>query len=202
MPIGDWVLRQSCAQTVAWMMRGMGPLKLSVNLSAAQFRQPRLVAGVAEAVAATSLAPEFLDLELTEGILVEDTASSIAILNELKGLGVGIAIDDFGTGYSSLSYLKRFRVDALKIDRSFVRDLVTDADDGAIVKATIALAHSLRLQVIAEGVENEPQLEILRELGCDEAQGYLFSPPLPAQAFEDWLIERRRPVPLLVMARS
>ncbi len=201
-PIGDWVLRKACAQAVAWIMRGLGPLKLSVNLSAAQFRQPRLVAGIAEIVAKTALAPEFLDLELTEGMLVEDTANSIAILNELKELGVGVAIDDFGTGYSSLSYLKRFRLDALKIDRSFVRDLVTDADDGAIVKATIALAHSLRLQVIAEGVEIEAQLDVLRSLGCDEAQGYLFSPPLPAQAFEDWLIERRRPAPLLATARS
>jgi PAS domain S-box-containing protein len=201
-PIGDWVLRKACAQAVAWIMRGFGPMKLSVNLSAAQFRQPRLVAGIAEIVAKTALAPEFLDLELTEGMLVEDTANSIAILNELKELGVGVAIDDFGTGYSSLSYLKRFRLDALKIDRSFVRDLVTDADDGAIVKATIALAHSLRLQVIAEGVEIQAQLDVLRDLGCDEAQGYLFSPPLPAQAFEDWLIERRRPAPLLATALS
>ena len=200
-PIGDWVLRKACAQAMAWIMRGLGPLRLSVNLSAAQFRQPRLVAGIAETITGTALAPEFLDLELTEGILVEDTANSIAILNALKALGVGVAIDDFGTGYSSLSYLKRFRLDALKIDRSFVRDLVTDADDGAIVKATIALAHSLRLQVIAEGVEVEAQLDVLRQLGCDEAQGYLFSPPLPAQAFEDWLIERRRPAPLLATAR-
>jgi len=201
-PIGDWVLRKACAQAVAWSMRGLGPLKLSVNLSAAQFRQPRLVAGIAEILSKTAMAPEFLDLELTEGMLVEDSANSIDILNELNGLGVGVAIDDFGTGYSSLSYLKRFRLDALKIDRSFVRDLVTDADDGAIVKATIALAHSLRLQVIAEGVETDAQLQVLSELGCDEAQGYLFSPPLPAQAFEDWLMARRRPAPLLATARS
>ncbi len=201
-PIGDWVMRSACAQAAAWAVEGLGHLKLSVNLSAAQFRQPGFVGRVSEILAKTALAPELLELELTESMLVEDTAASIAILSELNALGVSISIDDFGTGYSSLSYLKRFPLDALKIDRSFVRDLATDADDAAIVTATIALAHSLRLRVIAEGVETEAQLAFLRSLGCDEAQGYLYSPPIPAEEFREWLIAQHRPVPLTLRARS
>lgn len=201
-PIGDWVLRTACAQTSVWTAQGLGPLKLSVNLAAVQFRQPGLVARIAEITEQTGLAPELLELELTESMLVEDTAASVATLSELNALGLSVSIDDFGTGYSSLSYLKRFPLDALKIDRSFVRDLATDTDDAAIVKATIALAHSLRLRVIAEGVETEAQLSFLRSLGCDEAQGYLYSPPVPAEAFRTWLIEQRRPVPMPVRVRS
>jgi PAS domain S-box-containing protein len=201
-PIGEWVLRTACAQAAAWTMQGLGSLKVSVNLSAAQFRQPGIVSRIADILETTALPPELLELELTEGMLVEDTAASIATLSELNALGLSISIDDFGTGYSSLSYLKRFPLDALKIDRSFVRDLATDADDAAIVKATIALAHSLRLQVIAEGVETEAQLAYLRRLGCDDAQGYLFSPPVAPDAFAAWITSRRQAVSLPVRARS
>ncbi|MBL8659530.1 MAG: EAL domain-containing protein [Rhodospirillales bacterium] len=203
-PIGDWVMQTACAQTAAWTMQGLGPLRLSVNLSAVQFRRPGFVDRVGAILDRAGLAPDLFELELTEGILVEDTAASIDILRQLNALGLSVSVDDFGTGYSSLSYLKRFPLDALKIDRSFVRDIATDPDDAAIVTATIALAHSLRLRVIAEGVETEAQLAFLRSLGCDEAQGYLYSPPVPATDFGAWLTERRRPRPvaLTVMARS
>ena len=201
-PIGEWVLRKACAQTASWAMQGFGPLKVSVNLSAAQFRQPDLVEHTGELMCAAGLAPELLELELTEGMLVEDTESSIAILTALKELGLSVSIDDFGTGYSSLSYLKKFPLSALKIDRSFVRDLAAGTDDAAIVTATIALAHSLRLDVIAEGVETEEQYDFLRSLGCDQAQGYLFSPPVPADEFREWLAGWNEPVTLPLKARS
>lgn len=201
-PIGDLVMKTACAQTAAWTAQGLGPLKLSVNLSAAQFRQPNFIARVSEILAQTGLDPDLFELELTEGVLVEDTAASIDILSQLNSLGLSVSIDDFGTGYSSLSYLKRFPLDALKIDRSFVRDLATDPDDAAIVTATIALAHSLRLRVVAEGVETDAQVAFLRDLGCDEAQGYLYSPPIPADDFRAWLVERRRPIRLPLRTRS
>ncbi len=201
-PIGEWVLRKACAQAASWAMQGFGPLKVSVNLSAAQFRQPDLVKHTGDLLRASALAPDLLELELTEGILVEDTESSIAILTALKALGLSLSIDDFGTGYSSLSYLKKFPLSALKIDRSFVRDLAADTDDAAIVTATIALAHSLRLDVIAEGVETEEQYNFLRSLGCDQAQGYLFSPPVPADEFRTWLAGWTEPVALPLKARS
>lgn len=187
LPIGEWVLNEACRQLVLWRDSGLPPLSVAVNLSAIQFKQPRLVERISRTLSETGLDATALELELTESVLVEDTVASAMILNTLKELGVSVSIDDFGTGYSSLAYLKRFPLNALKIDRSFVRDITTDANDAAIVSATIALAHNLRLRVIAEGAEQRIQVDILRAQGCDEAQGYYFSPPLPAAELADWL---------------
>ena len=187
-PIGDWVLQEACRQAAAWRAEGLPALAVSVNLSAVQFKQKRLVERIARLLSETGLDARLLELELTESVLIEDTEASAATLNSLKQLGLNVSIDDFGTGYSSLSYLKRFPLNALKVDRSFVRDITTDPNDAAIVSATIALAHNLRLRVVAEGVEQRVQVDILKSQGCDEAQGYLFSRPLPAAEFARWLI--------------
>src|SRR5690606_7134482 len=157
-----------------------GPLVVSVNVSARQFRQEQFVKTVADVLRETGLDPCYLEIELTESGVMHDAEEFVAMLNELNDLGVQIAIDDFGTGYSSLSYLKRFPVDRLKVDRSFVQDIATDADDATIVRTIIALGHNLGLKVVAEGVETEQQLAFLRENHCDEFQGYLFGEPLPA----------------------
>jgi diguanylate cyclase (GGDEF)-like protein/PAS domain S-box-containing protein len=183
-PIGAWVISQACIQTKAWQQAGLGDLRVAVNLSARQFTQKNLVQAIADVLHATGLEPRFLELELTESMVMNDVDNAITILRNLKGLGVHIAIDDFGTGYSSLSYLRRFPIDVLKIDQSFVNDLMVDADDAAIVVSIISLAHSLRLQVIAEGVENSDQLAFLRAHGCDQLQGYYFSKPISADGFE------------------
>ena len=182
-PIGRWVLREACAQVSAWRAASpsMGSVQVSVNLSAKQFNNPDIVSTVAEALAMASLPAAALTLEITESVLMEEVESTAQTLRALKDLGVGLSIDDFGTGYSSLSYLKRFPVDALKIDRSFVDGLGTDAEDHAIVSAVVSLAHALGLSVVAEGVETRCQLEELRRLGCDSAQGYLLGRPQPAQ---------------------
>jgi EAL domain-containing protein (putative c-di-GMP-specific phosphodiesterase class I) len=170
-------------QNKAWQLSGVGHLRMSVNLSARQFAQNDLVESIAQALEEAQLAPQYLEIELTESLVMADVDRAIGILRELKALGVQLSIDDFGTGYSSLSYLKRFPIDVLKIDRSFVNDITTDPDDAAIVVSIISLAHSLRLQVIAEGVETEEQLAYLREHDCDQIQGYFFSPPVAAEAF-------------------
>ncbi len=183
-PIGAWVINQACVQAKTWQLAGLGDLRVAVNLSARQFTQKNLVQAIADILHATGLEPRFLELELTESMVMNDVDSAITILRNLKGLGVHIAIDDFGTGYSSLSYLRRFPIDVLKIDQSFVNDLMVDADDAAIVVSIISLAHSLRLQVVAEGVENSDQLAFLRAHGCDQMQGYYFSKPISAEAFE------------------
>lgn len=186
-PLGEFVLRTACAQAQQWREQGIQNLKVSVNLSAVQFRQRDLVARVEQVLQQTRLDPACLELELTEGILIENTKASLFTLHALKELGLDFSIDDFGTGYSSLSYLKRFPLSALKIDRCFVRDLGATEGDAAIVKATIALAHSLRLVVVAEGVEDMAQLHFLHTHGCDQTQGYLFSPPLNAKQFALWV---------------
>ena len=183
-PLGDWVLSEACRQTRAWQDGGLAPIVVSVNLSGLQFRQPGLVARVAEVLALHALAPEFLELELTESILVHNAEAVLQTVRELKSLGVKLAIDDFGTGYSSLSYLKRFDVDKLKIDQSFVRDLCSNADDAAIVQAVIQLGLGLDLAVIAEGAETAEQVQHLRDKGCQQVQGYFFSRPLPVADFE------------------
>jgi len=182
-PIGAWVLQTACAQNRQWQDQGMQPICISVNVSARQFRHADLVDTVARVLRETGLDPGHLELELTESLMMENAAQAVEKLKILKGMGVGLSIDDFGTGYSSLSYLKRFPIDTLKIDRAFIRDIVTDQDDAAITRAVIALAHNLNLTVIAEGVETEAQLLFLSEHGCDEMQGYYFSRPVPAAEF-------------------
>ncbi|HEY8609128.1 MAG TPA: EAL domain-containing protein [Noviherbaspirillum sp.] len=179
-PIGNWVLRTACRQSVAWQRQGLGAVRVAVNLSARQFYQDDLVATIQDVFAETGIAPHLLELELTESMMMNDVEQAVDMLQRLKQLGVQLSIDDFGTGYSSLAYLKRFPIDLLKIDQSFVRDITLDPDDAAIVLSVISLAHSLRLQVIAEGVETAEQLHYLHEHGCDYLQGYFFSPPLAA----------------------
>jgi diguanylate cyclase (GGDEF)-like protein/PAS domain S-box-containing protein len=189
-PIGAWVMEEACRQALNWQQSGWPELTVSVNLSALQFRRPGLIEMVAGALERTGLPPHLLELELTESILLQDAEGNLDTVRRLKALGVRLSIDDFGTGYSSLSYLKRFAVDKLKIDRSFVRDIGTDPDDAAIVRAVIQLARSLRLGIIAEGVETEEQLDFLREEGCLEVQGYLISRPVAPPALKAFLSER------------
>lgn len=180
-PLGEWALRQACTQMKTWQDEGLPALPVAVNLSARQFIQAGLTELVGRTLEETGLEARYLELEITESLLMKDMEGAVVTLRALKAMGLGLAIDDFGTGYSSLSYLKRFPLDRLKIDQSFVRDITTDPDDAAIALAVIAMAHSLRLKVIAEGVETEAQLTFLRTRGCDEIQGYYFSPPLPAE---------------------
>jgi len=168
-----------------------------VNLSAKQFRHVDLVAVVRSALDEAQLQPGYLELELTESAIMDDAEKSASTLEFLSTMGVHISIDDFGTGYSSLSYLRRFPLDKLKIDRSFVRDLMSNPDDASIVKAIISLAHNLRLRVVAEGVETAEQLGFLRELGCDQYQGFFCSPAVPAPAFEALLLKMRADLPEL-----
>lgn len=189
-PIGEWVLREACRQNRSWQDAGLPPISIAVNISSVQFRGGQLEESVRSVLADSGLPPEFLELELTEGIVMGNADETVDILRRLSATGVKLAIDDFGTGYSSLSYLKRFPIDKLKIDQSFVRDIVSDPDDWAIATAVISLGHSLRLAVIAEGVEHAEQLEMLRIQGCDEVQGYYFSVPLPADEFAELLLRQ------------
>jgi diguanylate cyclase (GGDEF)-like protein/PAS domain S-box-containing protein len=182
-PIGSWVLREACRQVRVWLDAGLRAVPVSVNISAVEFRHKGFVDGVALILQETGLAPGYLELELTESILMHDAESSTSVLAALKTMGVRLAIDDFGTGYSSLSYLKRFPIDTLKIDQSFVRDIVTDTDDATIVAAVIGMGKNLKQRVVAEGVETPEQLAFLRTQQCDEGQGFHFSHSLPAEAF-------------------
>jgi diguanylate cyclase (GGDEF)-like protein/PAS domain S-box-containing protein len=179
-PIGEWVLQTACAQNKRWQDAGLPPSVVSVNVSPRQFRRDDLLATIARTLATTGLDPRYLEIELTESTVMQDGERMVETLYAIKNLGVKISVDDFGTGYSSLSYLKRFPVDRLKVDRSFVQDIATDADDAAIVRTIIALGHNLGLKVLAEGVETEEQIEFLRANGCDELQGYYFSRPVSA----------------------
>ncbi|GFM54917.1 hypothetical protein PSCICL_25970 [Pseudomonas cichorii] len=178
--IGEFVLRQACWQACEWQRQGYEPIRVSVNLSVHQLRQGKLVSLVRQVLDETGLAPQLLELELTESQLLDSVEHIIATFQQLRELGVKLAIDDFGTGYSSLSYLKRFPVDYVKIDQAFIRGLDDGTEDAAIIQAIIAMAHSLGLKVVAEGVENEKQLEFLKAQGCDEVQGYLISRPIEA----------------------
>ncbi len=186
--IGNWVLEQACCQAAAWIAQGLPPVRVAVNLSAKQFRDPGLIKTVQSVLANSGLPAHLLELELTEGMLIENLKGTRATLQALKEMGVKLAIDDFGTGYSSLSYLKHFPLDRLKIDKSFVQEIADQSGDAAsIVEAIIALSHSLKLVVIAEGVERMDQVEFLQQHGCDELQGYYFSRPLPPQQMADLL---------------
>jgi len=191
-PIGDWVLRVAFAQNKLWLDSGFSPMRMAVNVSARHFQQPAFVGTVRDLLKETQLDPTLLELELTEGSIMKDPESAIEKLNEIRAMGVKIAIDDFGTGYSSLSYLKRFPIDTLKIDKSFINEITTDEDEAAIVKAIVMMGHALGLTVIAEGVETPEQLAYLTTLGCDLIQGYLFSTPLPTEAFTELLMEQLR----------
>lgn len=183
-PIGEWVLNEACRQAQAWRETAqLPPMVIAVNLSALQFKRGNIVETVTTALARSGLPASHLELELTESILLHDMAAAMKTLHGLKEIGVNLSIDDFGTGYSSLSYLKRLAVDKLKVDQSFVRDMVEDSDDAAIVRAIIQLGHILQLTVIAEGVENDAQLALLSEYGCEQIQGYLFGHPVPAEEF-------------------
>ena len=186
-PIGEWVLRTACRQARQWQEKGLPALRVGVNVSARQFHQQHLAETVLKILEETSLAPEYLELELTESSIMSNAQATIDVLTRLKAMGVTISIDDFGTGFSSLSYLKRLPIDALKIDRAFIRDVSTDPDDAALVMAIVTLAHNLRLQVVAEGVETDEQLRFLHLLRCDEVQGYRFSKPLAASGLEQLL---------------
>lgn len=185
--IGDWVLHTAIRQIADWQAAGLAIVPVAVNLSVMQFRQDNLFQSVAQALRVSKLDPALLELEMTEGIAMENSEHTIALLDQLHALGVALSIDDFGTGYSSLSYLKRFRINKLKIDQSFVRHLGRDPEDAAIVTAIIVMATSLGFKTIAEGVETREQLDFLREKHCDEIQGYYYSKPLPAEAFASLL---------------
>ncbi len=190
-PLGEWVLQAACEQAKTWQDGGIPPLPVAVNISARQFQDNDFVGSLKGILYDTGLEPRWLELEITEGMMMDDTEQTIERFHRIHELGVEISIDDFGTGYSSLAYLKRFPVHRLKIDRSFVSDLTTDTDDAAITEAVIKMGHSLKLKVIAEGVETEQQMAYLRSKGCDELQGFLFSPPLPAEEFLRWLTNWR-----------
>ena len=183
LPIGNWALREACQQARAWADAGLPATTMAVNVSAVEFRDETFLQGVFAILSETGMDPRSLELELTESVLMTRAESTASILQALREKGVKVAVDDFGTGYSSLSYLTKFPVDALKIDQSFVRQIDKSGDDTTIVTAVIAMARSLRLRVIAEGVETLKELEFLRARQCDEAQGYYFSRPLPAQHF-------------------
>jgi EAL domain-containing protein (putative c-di-GMP-specific phosphodiesterase class I) len=177
-PIGEWVLRTACSQAQKWQEEGQLRVPIAVNVSAVQFRQEGFPKFIGKMLQETGLAPQYLELELTESLLLSNADVTFSVLQRLKSMGLKLTIDDFGTGYSSLSYLKQFPVSKLKIDRSFIRDVAEKPDDGAIANAIIGMAKSLNLKVIAEGVENEAQMAFLREHHCDEIQGYYFSKPL------------------------
>jgi len=201
-PVGEWVLRTACVQNRAWIRAGLPPLRVAANLSARQFRQRGLADMVSRTLNDSGLAPELLELEVTESILIQDLQATVGTLRQLHALGILISIDDFGTGYSSLSYLKHLPISKIKIDQSFVRDICIDPDDAAITNAVINLGHSLNLRVVAEGVETLEQLEYLRAQGCDEMQGYYFSRPLPAGDFAALVRSHTSAKPALLMADS
>jgi len=188
-PIGVWVLGEACRQSVAWQKAGGPRVKVAVNVSAMQFSRSDFVETVAQALSQSGLDPALLELELTESVVMRDLDESARQMDRLRALGVSISIDDFGTGYSSLSYLRRLPIDALKIDRSFLKELDRDANTIPLVQAVVTLAHGLGLTVVAEGVETRHQLESLRDVGCDRFQGFLLGEPAPPEAIERLLAE-------------
>jgi len=190
-PIGDWVLRTACKQAKLWQKKIDSELTVAVNLSARQFQQPNLTEEIAEVLEETGLEAKYLELEITESNAMQNAENTIYTLRELKALGVRISMDDFGTGYSSLNYLKRFPIDTLKLDQSFVRDITSNPTDAAIATAVIAMAHSLDLKVIGEGVEKEDQFAFLQKQRCDYVQGYLFSPPMAVEKIEEYILARK-----------
>ncbi|MCG6552235.1 MAG: EAL domain-containing protein [Candidatus Magnetominusculus sp. LBB02] len=188
-PIGEWVLRQACNQNRLWQKQGFHMERISVNLSALQFKDDMFVEKISAILKETGLEPHCLDVEITESGLMRNVDLSIETMDKLRGIGVKISVDDFGTGYSSLLYLKRFPIDILKIDQDFIRNCTTDASDAVITSTIISMAHRLKIKVIAEGVDDEGQLELLRVFSCDEVQGYIFSKPVSAADFDKLLID-------------
>ncbi len=187
MPIGEWILRTACEDVRSWFEQRFRPIRLSVNLSGRQFREDGLIELVTRILRETQANPDMLEFEITESVLMDDAESTVARLTSLNDMGIHLAIDDFGTGYSSMSYLKRFPVERIKIDHSFVRDIPHDLDDVAITVATIQMARGLKLEVVAEGIETGAQSQFLREQGCDIGQGYLFSAPISKMELENLL---------------
>ena len=183
LPLGEWVLAEACKQQVLWRQQSVAPLRISINMSARQFRQDDLTDRIAAIFASTGADPSQFIVELTEIMVMQDVDSTLASLRALKNLGLSLSLDDFGTGYSSLSYLRRFPIDELKIDRSFINDIHTNPDDAAIAGAIIAMARSLSLSVVAEGVEKKEQADLLSTLGCSQVQGYYYARPLTVGAF-------------------
>ena len=190
--IGEWVLRSACAQMCTWQSEGYDAIRIAVNVSTHQLRQPGFPKVVARVLEETGLSPAHLELELTESAILEDEDVTTRSLAELHEMGVGLALDDFGTGYSSLSSLRRFPIERVKIDRSFVGDITADPDDAALTTAILSMAQSLGLRVVAEGVETLDQAEFLRARGCHELQGFLFSPAVPAVEFTRFLVRTKR----------
>ena len=186
--IDEWVLRTVCGQLNRWRRAGLPAFRVTVNISARFFENSALVPTIARILQETNVPPQYLDLEITESLAMSNVERAAARLKELAGMGIHISIDDFGTGYSSLNYLKRLPIERLKIDRSFVKDITTDPDDRTIISAVTAMAHNMKMKVIAEGVETEDQLAFLKSAGCDEMQGFLISRPLPAGEFADILL--------------
>jgi EAL domain-containing protein (putative c-di-GMP-specific phosphodiesterase class I) len=193
-PIGRWILQAACRQGIEWQSQGLKPVEMSVNLSPRQFRDDALLADISAALDETGLAPELLELEITESMIIHDVERAVERAIAIKRLGVRLAIDDFGTGYSSLTQLKRFPIDTLKVDRSFVRDVASNASDRAIAEAIISLGKKLRVTVVAEGVETAEQVAFLQGQGCDEMQGFYFSKPCHPDGFAELLtLEGERP---------
>ena len=201
-PVGEWVLREACRQVEAWRCAGREPVSVAINISARQFAARNLGEIIKRVLDEHSADPRHIELELTESLLMVNTEEAVRTLTYLKSLGLRLSIDDFGTGYSSLSYLKRFPIDALKIDRSFIDEITTDIDDATITRAVIGMAHNLGLKVVAEGVETEAQLSFLSANGCDEAQGYYFARPQPAAELTQWLGQSRPAFPPLRLLRA
>ena len=186
-PVGAWVLRTACLQCKAWRDDGHGDMRVSVNLSVKQFHDASLLTDISAALLDSGLPADALELELTESVLAEDAENTAKLLFKLKAIGVHLSIDDFGTGYSSLSYLMHFPIDCLKIDQAFVRDAITNSDHASLTRTIVAMAKSLNMKTVAEGVETAAHRDFLLGLSCDEMQGYLFSRPLPANQFRDYL---------------
>lgn len=199
-PISEWIINAACAQNKTWQNAGLSPIDVAVNISARQFQQGDLASVIRAALDRNRLDPQYLSLELTESLLINNPDRAVDLLYQLKDVGIGLSLDDFGTGYSSLSYLKRFPVDAVKIDQSFVREITSNPDDAAIAGAIVAMAHSLNLKVIAEGVETLHQFEFLKSLNCDEMQGYFISRPVPANEIAFLMEEQSRTPDIILFA--
>jgi len=189
--IDEWVLRTACAQSRAWQEAGHKPIRVTVNLSSRQFQKSNLVKMISRILGETALPPELLELDITESAVMKNIEFTIANLTRLADIGIGISVDDFGLSYTCLSSLKRLHVQKLKIDKSFIRELKVDLTHQAIVNAIIAVAHTMKVEVVAEGVETDDQLTFLHSTGCDEIQGYLLGEPLPSDEFEKLVMKRR-----------